>query len=55
VNGLAEKLHWDLGKLLVVLAWLKGGCARRTMVAGARVTRAGGGVLSCGELPAKWP
>ena len=54
MNGLAEKLHWDLGKLTVELAWLKGGCAGRTMVDDTRVTRTGGGVLGCGELPAKW-
>jgi hypothetical protein len=38
----------------VDLTWLKGGYVGRTTVAGARVTRAGGGALSCSELPAKW-
>jgi hypothetical protein len=54
VNGLNENLHYDLGKLTVELAWWKGGCTGWTTMVGARVTRAVGGALGCGELLAKW-
>lgn len=38
---------------MVELVWLKGGCAGRTTVVGAWVTRASGGTLGSGEIPVK--
>lgn len=39
MNGLAKKLHCDIGKLTVELTWLKGAYAGQTMVFDTRVIR----------------